>query len=113
MVRGRMVPAGDQWALGNRILPQADPATTLQLSWTGTFSRLVYIPIMSSLYIKKFVDRLQHFELRGAKDFSCSLQDAKNLHNEITKLLLDLESLRSNAAPSENVVTVEMQGGSF
>jgi hypothetical protein len=68
---------------------------------------------MSNLYIKKFVDRLQHFEMRGAKDFSCSLQDAKMLHTEITRLLLDLEQLRVQPTATPDVVTVEMQGGSF
>lgn len=68
---------------------------------------------MSNLYIKKFVERLQHFELRGAKDFSCPLQDAKMLHTEITRLLLDLEQLRTQPRPTSDVVTVEMHGGSF
>jgi DNA-binding protein YbaB len=68
---------------------------------------------MSNLYIKKFVDRLQHFEMRGSKDFSCSLQDAKMLHTEITRLLLDLEQLRVQPTATPDVVTVEMQGGSF
>lgn len=68
---------------------------------------------MSSLYIRKFVDRLQHFESRGTKDFSCPLTDAKMLHSEITKLLLDIEQLRTQPQPQDQVVTVEMQGGSF
>jgi hypothetical protein len=68
---------------------------------------------MSNLYIKKFVDRLQHFELRGAKDFSCPLQDAKMLHTEITRMLLDIEQLRTQPQAGPEVVTVEMQGGSF
>jgi len=68
---------------------------------------------MSGLYIKKFVDRLQHFESRGTKDFSCPLHDAKMLHSEITKLLLDIEQLRTQPQPTSEVITVEMQGGSF
>ena len=68
---------------------------------------------MSSLYIKKFVERLQHFELRGAKEFNCPLQDAKMLHSEITRLLLDLEQLRSQPKSNADVITVEMQGGTF
>lgn len=68
---------------------------------------------MSNLYIKKFVDRLQHFELRGAKDFTCSLQDAKMLHTEITRLLLDLEQAKSQPQNTAEVITVEVQGGSF
>lgn len=68
---------------------------------------------MSNLYIKKFVERLQHFELRGSKDFSCPLQDAKMLHSEITRLLLDLEQLRTQPQPTPEVITVEMRGGTF
>jgi len=68
---------------------------------------------MSGLYIKKFIDRLQHFESRGTKDFSCPLSEAKMLHSEITKLLLDLEQLRTQPQSQSDVVTVEMHGGSF
>lgn len=69
--------------------------------------------MMSNLYIKKFIDRLQHFEQRGAKDFQCPLQDAKNLHNEITRLLLDLEESRTKPQEQPEVVEVELHGGSF
>jgi hypothetical protein len=68
---------------------------------------------MSGLYIKKFIDSVQFHEQRGNKDFVCSLSDAKNLHNDITKLLLDLENLKSNSQPAEQVIQIEMQGGSF
>lgn len=69
---------------------------------------------MSGLYIRKFIERLQHFESRGGKDFSCPLSDAKNLHNDITKLLLDLENLREQAQRGDDqIVQIEMQGGSF
>ncbi len=67
---------------------------------------------MSNLYIRKFVERLQHFELRGAKDFQCPIQDAKMLHSEITRLLLDLEQAKTPKS-SADAITVEMQGGSF
>lgn len=68
---------------------------------------------MSRLHIAKFVDRVQHFEQRGARDFTCPLVDAKNLHADITRLLLELEALREGAKQSESSITVEMQGGSF
>ncbi len=67
---------------------------------------------MSNLYIRKFVERLQHFELRGAKDFQCPIQDAKMLHSEITRLLLDLEQAKTPKSSADSI-TVEMQGGSF
>jgi len=35
------------------------------------------------------------------------------LHTEITRLLLDLEQLRTQPQAAPDVVTVEMQGGSF
>jgi hypothetical protein len=68
---------------------------------------------MSGLYIKRFIDRLQSFESRGAKDFSCPIQDAKNLHADITKLLIDLEQAKNQPLSQEQVITVQMEGGSF
>ena len=68
------------------------------------------------IHIQRFVERLQGFEARGAKDYSMPLKDAKDLHADITKLLLVLETLRANkpATPTNNdVITVEMTGGSF
>jgi hypothetical protein len=66
-----------------------------------------------SLHLKKFVDRLQHFEQRGAREFSCPISDAKNLHSEITRVLIELEELRQQPQPNNEVIAVEMQGGSF
>lgn len=68
---------------------------------------------MSGLYIKRFIDRLQSFESRGAKDFSCPMQDAKNLHADITRLLLDLEQAKNQMPAAEQTITVQMEGGSF
>lgn len=68
---------------------------------------------MSRLHIAKFIDRVQHFEQRGARDFSCPLADAKNLHADITKLLLELEDLRATVQQGDSKITVEMQGGTF
>ena len=68
---------------------------------------------MSGLYIRKFVDRLQQCELKGQKDYSCPISDAKNLHNDITKLLLDLETIRDAKPMSEEIIQVELGGGDF
>jgi len=68
---------------------------------------------MSGLYIKKFIDRLQQLELKGSRDFVCPIADAKNLHNDITRLLLDLEHAKTNTPKSEETITVEIGGGSF
>ena len=68
---------------------------------------------MSGLYIKRFIDRLQSFESRGVKDFTCPIQDAKNLHADITKLLIDLEQFKNQPPAQEQTITVQMEGGSF
>jgi len=68
---------------------------------------------MSGLYIRKFIDRLHQLEMKGSKDFNCPLQDAKLLHSDITKLLLDIESLQQKQTPSEEVIQINVTGGSF
>ena len=67
---------------------------------------------MSGLYIRKFIDRLQQCELKGQKDYSCPIADAKNLHNDITRLLLDLEAVKQSSQTDE-VIQVELGGGDF
>ena len=48
---------------------------------------------MSGLYIRKFIDRVAQCDATGANDFIWTMADAKNLHGDITKLLLDIETL--------------------
>ncbi len=68
-----------------------------------------------SLHINRFVDSIKAHEARGQRDFSMSLRDAKDLHADITKLLLTLEAMRdsTNTVPQDQVITVELTGGSF
>lgn len=68
-----------------------------------------------SVHIQKFVDRLRGFEARGAKDFMMNINDAKDLHADITRLLLALETLRTAqlTEPTNEVIQVTMDGGSF
>lgn len=66
------------------------------------------------IHIQKFIERLQGAEARGTKDFVMSVKDAKDLHADITKLLLSLESLRqSGSNPTEEVIKVQVSGGKF
>jgi len=51
-----------------------------------------------SLHISRFVDRLKSFEARGQRDFSMPIQDARDLHADITKLLMKLEQQTTAAA---------------
>jgi len=68
-----------------------------------------------SLHLQRFVDRIQGNESRGLKDFTMSMTDAKALHADLTRLLIELQALREQATvqPREEVVTVNMDGGAF
>jgi hypothetical protein len=67
------------------------------------------------IHIQRFVERLQGFEARGTKDFMMPIKDAKDLHADITKLLLALEVARESAEKNtqDQVITVEVGGGTF
>jgi hypothetical protein len=67
------------------------------------------------IHIHRYIERLQGFEARGQRDFVMSIKDAKDLHADITKLLLALEALREQQAETskDQVIQVEMGGGSF
>jgi 1-aminocyclopropane-1-carboxylate deaminase/D-cysteine desulfhydrase-like pyridoxal-dependent ACC family enzyme len=67
------------------------------------------------IHIQRFVERLQGFEARGTKDFMMPIRDAKDLHADITKLLLALELARESAEKNtqDQVITVEVGGGTF
>lgn len=64
-----------------------------------------------SLHIHRFVDLIKATEARGQRDLHMSLRDAKDLHADITKLLVTLEQVRSNN-PTEPT-TIELSGGDF
>lgn len=67
------------------------------------------------LHINRFIERLQGFDARGVKDFTMSVKDAKDLHADITRLLLKLETLQQTPSVSQDpeVVKIELTGGSF
>ena len=68
-----------------------------------------------TIHINRFIDRLQGFEARGTKDFIMPMSDAKGMHADITRLLLELETLRqtADAAQAEQVINLQVDGGSF
>jgi hypothetical protein len=67
---------------------------------------------MSGLYIRKFIDRVAQCEATSASDFVWNMADAKNLHGDITKLMLDLRLLQSNPT-EETPQTIEVDGGNW
>ena len=68
-----------------------------------------------SLHLQKFVDRVRGHEARGSKDFVMTLAEAKDMHADITRLLLELHDLREQISKPavEEVITVQIGGGSF
>jgi len=68
-----------------------------------------------SIHLQKFIERLQGFEARGAKDFIMPIADAKGMHADLTRLLLELTALKEAAVSNQDneVITVKMDGGSF
>ena len=68
-----------------------------------------------SLHLQKFVDRVRGHEARGSKDFVMTLAEAKDMHADITRLLLELHNLREQVSKPavEEVITVQIGGGSF
>ena len=68
-----------------------------------------------SLHLHKFVDRVRGLEARGGRDLVMSITEAKDLHADMTRLLIDLQQLRETAATNqvEETITIKMDGGSF
>ena len=66
-----------------------------------------------SLHLQRFIDRLQGFEARGAKDFIMPIADAKGVHADLTRLLLELTELKEKSVSENEVIEVKISGGSF
>jgi len=68
-----------------------------------------------SIHINRFVDSVKAHESRGQKDFSMSLRDAKDLHSDITKMLLVVTELQRRQLDTNNsqIVNVELSGKDF
>lgn len=69
-----------------------------------------------STHLHRFVDRLRGAEARGAKDFIMTISEAKDLQADITRLLIDLQTLRESAikkTQEDTVITVQVDGGTF
>lgn len=66
-----------------------------------------------TLHINRFIDNIKAAESRAQKDFIMPMREAKDLHADITKLLLALDLLRSKQTTESEVITVEINGGGF
>ena len=66
-----------------------------------------------SLHINRFVDRLRAAEGKQQRDIIMTLNEARDLHGDITKLLLIIQELREQQAAQPQIQTIEVEGGSF
>lgn len=66
-----------------------------------------------TLHINRFVDRIKAAESRQQRDIILSINEARDLHADITKLLLVLQTQQETAPVSAEVITVNMDGGNF
>jgi hypothetical protein len=68
-----------------------------------------------SLHLDRFVERLRMHESRGHREFSMSIEDAKSLHVEITRILTRLERLLQDPvdAAKDNDLQIELVAPAF
>jgi len=68
-----------------------------------------------SLHINKFIDRIKAQESRGQRDLVMSMNEARDLHADITKLLLVLQHHHEQSQTPKNSETIEVvvTGGTF
>lgn len=60
--------------------------------------------------IKKFIDKITYAEARQSKDIIMSVSDAKELRDEVMKLLVDTQSSSNN---QEETIEVVMKGSKW
>ena len=68
-----------------------------------------------SLHINRFIDSVKAHESRAQRDFIMPMKDAKDLHADITKLLLAVTNLQTQLldAQKQQTFTVELDGKDF
>jgi hypothetical protein len=67
------------------------------------------------IHINNFVDKIKALETQNSKQFAMTMREAKDLHADITKLLLALQVLqdkKSNVSTNE-VIQVELRGDTW
>jgi hypothetical protein len=68
-----------------------------------------------TIHLQKFVDRVRGQEARGARDLVMTMNEARDLHADITRLLLTLQTLQEKQikTATADIIQVEIQGGQF
>ena len=68
-----------------------------------------------TIHLQKFVDRVRGQEARGARDLIMTMNEARDLHADITRLLIQLQNLQEQTVKTNNneVIQIEIGGGQF
>ena len=67
-----------------------------------------------SQHINRFIDRLRQAENRQQRDLVITISDARDLHADITRLLLSLEQSRQQVSSrTEEPPEIQVSGGTF
>lgn len=66
-----------------------------------------------SLHINRFVDRIKATEAKRQRDLVMPISEARDLHAEITKLLLALQQVNEQPRGNNDVIDISVQGGTF
>lgn len=68
-----------------------------------------------SLHLKAFNKKIQVMNQTNARELVLSKIEAQNLHNDIFELLAQIQALTEvkDVAETENIININMDGGSF
>lgn len=65
------------------------------------------------IHIKRFLDKVSIMDSKRGKDLVLPMTEARVLRDEIAKLLADLHELSGEGKNKDEVIKVEITGGSF
>lgn len=66
-----------------------------------------------SLHINRFLERIRAAESRQQRDVTMTVIEARDLHADITRLLLQLQSRSEPDKPVQESIEVKISGGEF
>ena len=66
-----------------------------------------------SLHLNRFIERMRGHDARGVKEFSMPMADAKGMLADLTELLLELHTLKTEGKPEDPVTEIRVDGGKF
>lgn len=66
-----------------------------------------------SLHINRFIDRLRAAESRQQRDVTLTINEARDLHGDITRLLLQLQTTAQSDTNPATAIEVQLSGGTF